>query len=200
PTPSTLDPRPSTLVFTTQSGLPANQITALAQDAAGRLWIAASPTNRTGQQSAGLSRFDGTSFINYSAADGLLGSVVTALRTDDTGGLWLATPSGVMRFDSQTVATFDGRDGLDPGVITDIAVTSDHAAWFLADQKLSRYNGREIQKLTQAEGLSGAPLNSLFVDTNRDLLVTATGSPIARYLPSETVSNRVRFPILHSYE
>jgi len=199
---STLDSGPSThlTTYTTQDGLPANQVAAISEDRDGGIWFAASPRNsRTGQQSATIARFDGQSFIAYSTADGLIGSSVRALQFDRSGSLWTATPAGALRFDSRSVARFAGRDGLDPGAIQDIAATDDQSVWFLADQKLSRFNGHEIQKMTQAEGLSGAPLNALFVDTNRDLLVTASGSPIARFRPS-TNSLRPSFTILDGSE
>jgi signal transduction histidine kinase/CheY-like chemotaxis protein/ligand-binding sensor domain-containing protein len=168
---------PAFTTYTTLDGLPGNNITAISEDKSGDVWFAA---NRGAGPAAMVARFDGESFLVYSTADGLLGSSVSALQFDRAGILWAATPSGVMRFDSTSISTFDTRDGIDPGAVQDIAATDPQSVWFLVDQKLSRFNGREIRKMTQGDGLSGSPLNSLYVDTNLDLLVTASISPIAR--------------------
>jgi len=202
--PSAANPQPSPqfTTYTTQDGLPANQVTAIAQAADGTMWFACTPARSAGtsRKTAGLSHYDGQSFINYSPTDGLVDSTITALHVDASGALWLTTPLGVQRFAPRSIHTFDGSDGLDAGAVMDIAATADGSVWFLADKKLSRYNGTEIQKLTQEEGMSGTPLNSLFADANGDLLVSSSLSPIVRLRPSTNAATRSSFSTLEGSE
>ena len=52
----------TTVNYTVEDGLPSNTIYAIEQDSLGYIWLG---TNK------GLSRFDGSEFINYSEEDGL---------------------------------------------------------------------------------------------------------------------------------
>ncbi|MFK7957265.1 MAG: ATP-binding protein [Lysobacterales bacterium] len=72
-------------VFGVENGLPANQVTALAQDAEGFLWIGTSD---------GLARFDGVDFEIFrnepSDSRSLPGNQVQALLVDSADQLWVA--------------------------------------------------------------------------------------------------------------
>ncbi len=78
--------------LTTADGLTSNEITALAQDHEGRIWIG------TDQ---GISVFDGEISYTFTTADGLLGNSITALSMDMDGQMWIgsapnkASPGGL---------------------------------------------------------------------------------------------------------
>ncbi|MCD4748992.1 MAG: diguanylate cyclase [Thermoanaerobaculales bacterium] len=76
--------------FTVRDGLIQSQISDLTQDADGYLWI--------GTQ-AGLCRFDGNNFRNFTADEGLPDTVVPSLTARD-GTVWIATErGGLVRWD-----------------------------------------------------------------------------------------------------
>jgi signal transduction histidine kinase/ligand-binding sensor domain-containing protein len=80
--------------FTTSDGLPDNSITALANDAAGRLWIG------TG---AGLVLWQDDRLTSPSAAENFKGRRVTALQRDAQGTMWVGVSSlGVFQFANNT--------------------------------------------------------------------------------------------------
>ena len=60
----------STLVYGTQNGLPSSEITALAQDKQGYIWVGTS---------AGLSRYDGVKFENFLRADNFFTGKIYAI-------------------------------------------------------------------------------------------------------------------------
>lgn len=93
--------------FTVREGLVQSQISSLAQDSNGYLWIATQ---------GGLCRFDGQTFRRFTRADGLPDNVVNAVATLDRE-VWIATDlSGVARWDgasleplSDLLLTVDGN-------------------------------------------------------------------------------------------
>jgi len=76
------------LSWSVEDGLPQSQVTSLAEDNFGYLWV--------GTQGGGVARFDGKEFRIYTTADGLLSNFVEHLSFDDlTGALYAETQSGM---------------------------------------------------------------------------------------------------------
>lgn len=61
---------------------------------------------------AGVSKYDGAEFTNYTDEDGLIGNRVTAIYQDKVGDMWFGTEAGLSRFDGQTFQNFTTADGL----------------------------------------------------------------------------------------
>src|SRR5262245_24731772 len=72
--------------YTTADGLSQDQVSGLATDAEGFLWIATV---------GGLDRFDGERFTRFGASDGLRGRNVDAVATGRDGTCWVATEVGL---------------------------------------------------------------------------------------------------------
>ncbi|MFN7964550.1 MAG: two-component regulator propeller domain-containing protein [Acidobacteriota bacterium] len=77
--------------YSTDDGLPAHTINAIAQTSDGYLWLATA---------GGLARFDGQRFTVFSTQSGLPNNRIEALAVDRDGALWLSPEEGyVMRRD-----------------------------------------------------------------------------------------------------
>ncbi len=74
--------------YTTADGLASDCITRIVVDSRGFLWFGTPE---------GLSRFDGTHFVNYGTDDGLPGRAVAAVHEARSGDLWVATLRGLGR-------------------------------------------------------------------------------------------------------
>jgi signal transduction histidine kinase/ligand-binding sensor domain-containing protein len=85
-------------VYTIDDGLAGDEIHAVLQDSRGFLWIATE---------SGLSRFDGTRFVEYDPRQGLPSPNVTALAEEAGGALLAGTTGGLARLDP-------GRASADP--------------------------------------------------------------------------------------
>ena len=84
-------------VYTVENGLAHNRIKHIVQDSRGFLWFCTAD---------GLSRFDGSQFVNYQLDDGLLAPSINDLVEAGDGTYWIATNSdGVFRFDPRVAAT-----------------------------------------------------------------------------------------------
>jgi len=77
-------------VYTIDDGLAGDEIHAVLQDSRGFLWIATE---------SGLSRFDGTRFVEYDPRQGLPSPNVTALAEAAGGALLAGTTGGLARLD-----------------------------------------------------------------------------------------------------
>jgi signal transduction histidine kinase/ligand-binding sensor domain-containing protein len=77
-------------VYTIDDGLAGDEIHAVLQDSRGFLWIATE---------SGLSRFDGTRFVEYDPRQGLPSPNVTALAEEAGGALLVGTTGGLARLD-----------------------------------------------------------------------------------------------------
>src|ERR1700726_2581161 len=77
-------------VYTIDDGLAGDEVHAVLQDSRGFLWIATE---------SGLSRFDGTRFVEYDPRQGLPSPNVTALAEEAGGALLVGTTGGLARLD-----------------------------------------------------------------------------------------------------
>ncbi len=64
------------------------------QDRAGNLWF--------GTTGAGVFRYDGKSFRNFTVKDGLSGNTVYSILEDRAGNIWLGCDAGLCRYDGKT--------------------------------------------------------------------------------------------------
>jgi ligand-binding sensor domain-containing protein len=70
--------------YTTEDGLPSNEVYYILEDSKGFLWFATDN---------GISRFDGYDFKNYSDKDGLIDNLVFSLYEDYKGRIWIISSS-----------------------------------------------------------------------------------------------------------
>ena len=79
-----------TKVYGTQNGLPSSEITSLAQDSKGYIWVGSS---------AGASRFDGTTFTNYLKSESRFIGKVHSIQADTSRKIiWIAGDGGLFYF------------------------------------------------------------------------------------------------------
>ena len=82
------------LRWSVEDGLPQSQVTALAQDERGYLWV--------GTNGGGLARFDGADFKPYGIRDGLADNFVRGVVTNQEGDVYVFTRRGLSVLRSDT--------------------------------------------------------------------------------------------------
>ena len=98
-----------------------NYIISILVDRNGMVWC--------GTWGAGLARFDGKKWRNYTMADGLPGNHIFALHEDRAGQMWIGTNNGLARFDGDKVKTLTTADGLFSNTIFSMATGADGSKW-----------------------------------------------------------------------
>lgn len=98
-----------------------NYIISMVVDRKGVVWC--------GTWGAGLARFDGKKWRNYTMADGLPGNHIFTLHEDQFGQLWIGTNNGLARFEGNKVKVLTTADGLFSNIIFSMATGPDGSKW-----------------------------------------------------------------------
>lgn len=149
--------------FTTTNGLGGNAVRGIEEDAYGNLWFGTS---------GGLTRYDGTSFTNYTSEDGLVGDDVWSLTIDSAGIIWVGTLRGVSRYDGERFTPFElpkSTPRPERGVTSDSIVhcimeDSRGRMWFGNNDGAYIYNDEELINISERDGLCGNVVNSIVED------------------------------------
>ena len=104
--------------FSIRDGLPQSEVTAIAEDQFGYLWI--------GTGSGGIVKFDGKEFTSFSTKDGLLSNFVSDVEIDKDNNIWIGHMMGVSKFDGKKFSTFVVPDTIRQfGRVKDIVIDND---------------------------------------------------------------------------
>jgi signal transduction histidine kinase/ligand-binding sensor domain-containing protein/CheY-like chemotaxis protein len=141
--------------FSTENGLPSDDIRSIVEDKKGKLWIG---TDK------GVCSFDGISCSVFE--DQRIQNVgFKSLSTDLQGNLWIgSTTAGLFKYDGTSILHWDEFSGLGTSEVR--AVTFDHneIIWIATSKGLVRFDGTEFKLFTENEGLPSAGIQSLSVD------------------------------------
>ena len=161
-------------LWTTDQGLPQNDILAVTQTQDGYLWIATEQ---------GLVRFDGLNFkvFNSSNTPALGSSSISALLVDHTGDLWIGTHGGgLARLHHQVFAGFTSKSGLSHDVINALLEDPEGDLWIATGQGLDRLHNGKFTSLRIRDGLPNDEIFALARSVDGSLWI-GTRDGLARY-------------------
>ena len=131
-------------------GLPDNDVTGIAQDARGYLWVATQ---------GGLAKFDGVRFreIELPTPSQRSRPLIRAMLQGSGGGLWLALEGGtVVSLTATRTNVFSTADGLPAFRPSSLAEARDGAVWIgYVDGSACRIAKGKVLRFTAKSGLSG---------------------------------------------
>jgi streptogramin lyase len=93
-----------------KDGLISDNIEPIASDLDGNIWIGATYLTR-----GGVSRYDGTSFVNFDGEQGSVSGTVFDIQTGPDGTIWFASDRGLFRYDPDSLRNYSRADGLPQG-------------------------------------------------------------------------------------
>ncbi len=156
--------------FTTEDGLPGNDVTAVAQDSNGVVWAAGSGN----AQEINFVFYDGKQWRPHpdydAASEKLLNNQIVALQPAPDGALWLASPRGLQQVAGDVWRNFSSAAGLAGDNVRALAFAQE-ALWALTEAGLGRYDGKQWQSLSGAHGDALNALERLLAAPNGDLWV-----------------------------
>ena len=98
-----------------------NHVAALAVGEDGRVWA--------GTWGAGLARFDGKAWRNYTVAEGLANNQISTLNFDRKGQLWIGTRDGLSVFSNGKFQVMTTAHGLLAENVYSVTTTKDGGVW-----------------------------------------------------------------------
>jgi len=135
--------------YTSLDGLVSNHVMSITIDEEGNKWFGTI---------TGVSKFDGTTWTNYTTKDGLgsyddLLVYVRAIAIDKEGNKWFGTDMGVSKFDGTTWTNYTIQDGLISGQVRAIAIDKEGNKWFGTWNGVSKFDGTTWTNYTTKNGL-----------------------------------------------
>lgn len=168
--------------FSSDDGLIQSLVFAIYQDQKGYLWFGTS---------AGVSRYDGHSFTNYSREFQLNDPVVRSIAEDNEGRIWFGTGSGLSSFDGKNFENYGLSEGLPDQDVRALLFQEDVGLWVGSYGGLSLMRNGQLQAFPFSEG-SKTRVIALSTDTRGDLWFGSThGLGVVRNGKATTV-NRPR--------
>jgi len=146
--------------------LPSDDVLTIFKDSKSNIWI--------GTRDAGLVKYDGKQFVNYTEKQGLMDKAIWSITEDKNGILYLGTgESGLITFDGVNFKNYTTTNGLISNYISALAYdANENVIWAGTDRginKISFNQKREIKTIrsySEQEGFIGVDVspNGIVID------------------------------------
>jgi len=147
--------------YTVEDGLIQSSVYSIIQDKNGYMWFGTE---------GGVSKFNGSKFINYTPEHGLAQNHVRVLLQDKTGSIWFGTEDGgISRLNKSGFKNFTSEDGICDNKILTAYEDNSGDIWFGTEQGISIYQNGTFHNLTSKGGLHNNTIRSIFCDRRGSL-------------------------------
>ncbi len=139
------------------------------EDREGNLWF--------GTDGNGAIKFNGTSFSQYTTADGLADNSIDPIIEDREGNIWIGTRfGGLSRFDGTTFTNFTDRDSIGNNEVCIVYEDRAGNIWLSSEgYGVYRYDGESFTNFFRDEGLGVQAVQTIFEDKEGRLWVGGGG-------------------------
>ena len=156
--------------FTVKEGLSYNDITSIARDKSGNIWVGTIH---------GLNIFDGAKWTVYISS--LPDAAVRAVYADSFGSVWVGTSSGMVEYRGSQQLRYGTFDGLPSPTVNDFVEDFNRVVWAATDFGIARFDGKAWTKLNLPTQVEGLQVTSLASDALTKSLWIGTTSGLVRY-------------------
>lgn len=157
-------------LYNVTDGLPSSVTYGAYQDRNGYLWVSTR---------AGVSRFDGRQFVNYSLEDGLPSLVVSRLLEDSRGRLWVGTNEGMVQFINNRFITYPTSDKLNNIYVFNLVETTRKAIWALTNKGVYEFADTVWKKISLLPGFENKACRNI-VETKGELFINYADNLVYR--------------------
>jgi ligand-binding sensor domain-containing protein/serine phosphatase RsbU (regulator of sigma subunit) len=142
-----------------------NSVRAIVQEKNGDLWFGTI---------AGLTRYDGKKFTNYTGKNGLVDSTVLSLHLDKKGVLWIGTQNGLYKFSDGKISKDENVEKLrTEGFFTIHNIHEDNGGilWIGTDKGVIKYNHAVAERIDNSKGFIDRRVYTVADDAKGNLLL-----------------------------
>ena len=155
--------------FGPEQGLTRGYVESLNVADDGTVWV--------GTANAGLFRYSGGRFENYSMAAGLPGDRVPGMAQGADKAVWIGTNGGLVRLKEPRLTVYTAREGLADDRPADIYQDGEGSTWIGSRSGLSRYRNGAFRVFTTKDGLPDNAIRTIARDpTGLIWVVTRAGA------------------------
>ena len=152
--------------YTIANGMPSNQVNAVHQDKAGKLWIGTMN---------GACWFDGTNFYRFEQDNPASFNPVKAFYEDNKGNLWMAiTRGGIGVFNGIRKKFYTIDNGLLSNNATAITQDKTGRYWIGTSEGLNSFDGTRFSSYTILKGLVSNEVTCLLTDSKGNIWIGTT--------------------------
>ena len=132
---------------------------------------------------AGVAKYDGKKFFNYSEADGLLDNSVYSIYVDPNGIVWIGSKQGISRYDGKKFVSITMEDmKINDKDVTAIIQDKRGNLWFGTGGGLAKYKGDgSITTYDEAEGLERKEIRCLAEDPFGNIWIGTKNGGLYRF-------------------
>ena len=154
--------------FSAVEGMEAH-VRCILEDRQGQLWF--------GTAAAGVFRYDGEQWTQFTMQEGLSGQTIYAMLEDRSGNLWFGflNDGGICCYDGEQWVNFNTENGLPEGNVEGMVEDRQGYLWFATRCGLCRFDGKDFKSFTTRDGLAGNEVNCLLEDRHGRLWVGCKG-------------------------
>ncbi len=161
-----------------EDGLPQSQVRAIAQDSAGHLWIGTM---------AGLSRFDGAEFKNFSKKDGLNDNQINCFYQGSR--LYVGTTGALCYVKGQKITSISFPEELGATKVLDFAESTDGTLYMAtAGSGIVKWDGKEFSTISKDDGLPDDYVRSLAFDKTDQLWIGTRSGTVMLKSAQDTIT------------
>ena len=180
-----------------EQGINTSDITSMLEDKRGNIWFAS--------EGAGVSKYDGNSFLHYSTYRGISHLLVTCIVEDSKGNIWFGTNGGgACKYDGEAFTQITKKEGLINNLVLDIIEDKYGNIWFATRGGLCKYNGDSFLHFTENQGISNIWIHSIKEDRNGNIwlgtdngtIIKYDGNSFTNYSEIEDVENHTIYSIV----
>ena len=132
---------------------------------------------------AGLSKYDGTSFLHFNEKDGISSNIIYCIYQDKKGRIWLGTyGGGVCMYNGSSFTHYTENEGLTLNDVSSIIEDRNGNMWFATyGGGVTRYDGKHFVHFTQSEGLTSNNVSSMLEDKKGNIWFGTNGGGVTMY-------------------
>lgn len=142
--------------YTVEDGLIQSSVYSIIQDKNGYMWFGTE---------GGVSKFNGSKFINYTPEKGLAQNHVRVILEDRSGAIWFGTEDGgISRLTKTGFKNYSKKDGVCDNKILSAYEDENGDIWFGTDNGLSIYHKGKFSTLAIKDGLHSNTIRTIYRD------------------------------------
>ncbi|RLD53719.1 MAG: hypothetical protein DRJ05_15970, partial [Bacteroidetes bacterium] len=172
-------------IFTKKEGLSSEDIWIIHNDNVGNLWF--------GCDNAGLTKYDGKTFVTFNEADGLTNLSPGAITHDSENNIWIASiGGGVYKYDGYQFINYTVADGLSSDSPFSIICDDNDKIWIGTNSGIDKLDPitEKIKHYGKHDGFLGIENNQNAVCKSHDgILWFGTMKGVVRFDPSKDNPN-----------